>query len=392
MQGQTAVDQTGTQEGTKASAKRQRLAPLWAALRVVSSVFWALFCVWMLTWSMFFSALYGIAFLAVSWSSLKAKKTIVLGLLLVSPLYIWNVGLVEYGQHALALHCRALGFAGATELRSCKSHARGEHKRGRRHRSGPLLSPIERAGVHGFNLLLAAGGTLAGFPEVAWETLYLSFASDPTAQGMSAQPKDSRKRQCVGGKRVQRVDTSEDDGDFLMGSSTVRRLLARHVKRARSLPAGKCKLAHRGKLVFRGSGGGNNSYYASLLKTDNLRVPLALVVNDGELTVTACGAEQGGYLDLRWTGTISYPVKAKFELPLPTIWQLPGLRSVTGIKSPYPVYVSEGAFCAMAMDGAMNPYTQVWVTRVEVDDPRLTTKGIKESSRGWFESLVRLVL
>ena len=47
-----------------------------------------------------------------------------------------------------------------------------------------------------------------------------------------------------------------------------------------------------------GSGGGNNSYYASLLKTDNLRVPLALVVNDGELTVSIRIGSGFGWLTL----------------------------------------------------------------------------------------------
>ena len=44
--------------------------------------------------------------------------------------------------------------------------------------------------------------------------------------------------------------------------------------------------------------------------------------------------------------------------------------------------LSEGIFCGMQIDGAMNPYTQVWKTTVPVSDPRFSDTGKTESVHG----------
>jgi len=376
-----------------AKPRRRWLTALLAALKWSAVSCCLLFSLWMFTYSMPFSGLFGLAVLWVWLKTFRQRKRIGILLILIAPLYIWNVGLVEYGRKTLDLHCRVLGYAAKRHSTSCKRYARGAYERGRRHRSGPLFGPVERLGVHGFNVILATGGTLAGFPEVAWETLYMSFASEPTKTAMSSQPKRVRLRQCVGGASSQKHSKSVRSGDFMMDSSTIRKLVVPYVRKARRLkPGQRKKFAYRPLVVFRGKGSKDNSFYGSLLRSDNFKAPITLVVPDGHISAEGYGTDDGPYLDVRWTGTISYPHNASFVFSLPTVWQLPGIGRLTGFRGPFPLMISESIFCGMTMDGAMNPYTQVWTTRVAADDPRLTRKGIKESQRGWMEYLLRLVL
>jgi hypothetical protein len=54
--------------------------------------------------------------------------------------------------------------------------------------------------------------------------------------------------------------------------------------------------------------------------------------------------------------------------------------------------LSEGIFCGMTMDGAMNVYTQEWHTTVSANDPRLSDTGKLESEQGWIETLLAPIL
>ncbi len=121
-------------------------------MKYVASAIWLLFCAWMCAWFMPLSAVLGLAFLAACWWRVKARKWIVTAALLASPLLVWNIGLVEYANHALDLHCRVLGYASKSS-NVCKRKP-GALRRGRDHESGPLFGPVERVGVHGFNALI----------------------------------------------------------------------------------------------------------------------------------------------------------------------------------------------------------------------------------------------
>ena len=128
------------------------------------------------------------------------------------------------------------------------------------------------------------------------------------------------------------------------------------------------------------------------MRTSNLRVPLTLVVPDGRIHMEAQYHDSGPIMDITWKGSITYPPNAVFLFPIPTIYQLPFLQSLTGIKTNFPLLLSEGIFCGMLVDGAMNAYTQKWHTRISVDDTRVSQKGKLESSKGWIEFILSPIL
>lgn len=357
---------------------------------------WLTFTLWMFSYEMPLSALYGLVFLWTFRPRPRQRIWLRRSVLLLSPLVIWNVGLVEYGRKTLDLHCRVLGYAGQPEARFC-SQAPGAHARGRAHTEGDLFSPLEHVGVHGFNVILAGGGLLAGLPRVAWETLFMSFAADPFPGGASNQSRSVRRRQCVGGEATATASTSRGPGGFLMDSKTVRQLVAKNVRSAKGLSLGKTRAYAPATLMFsRPAGmsghGSDEQYYGGLMRQDNLEAPLTLVVPDGRIHVTATNPAGDPQLEIRWTGTISYPPNAQFNFPLPTVWQLPGVNSITKLTKPFPLLISEGIFCGMAMDGAMNPYLQEWRTSIPASDPRLTPQGQQESVHGWIELLLGLMM
>ena len=128
------------------------------------------------------------------------------------------------------------------------------------------------------------------------------------------------------------------------------------------------------------------------MRTDNLRVPLTLVVPDGTIHQEAYTSSNGPVIDVMWKGTISYPPNAQFKFDIPTLYQLPFLQPYTGQSKPFPLLVSEGIFCGMTLDGAMNVYTQEWHTTVSVDDERLTETGQVQSEQGWIETVLSPIL
>ena len=62
------------------------------------------------------------------------------------------------------------------------------------------------------------------------------------------------------------------------------------------------------------------------------------------------------------------------------------------MKEDFPLLLSEGIFCGMLMDGAMNAYTQEWHTRISVDDERVGKTGKNESTKGWIEFILDPIL
>ena len=207
-------------------------------LRLLVSGLWFLFMLWMLTYEMYISFVYSSAMLWVFLPSAqkdKKKSWKAPAILLFSPIVIWNIGLVEYGLKTIDLHCRVLGYfsdTGKVTKPAFCSIRPDAYAQGKRHTDGPLFTTVEHIGVHGFNVLMATGGFVAGLPEVAWETLYMSFAEDPVESGIVNEPKKIRQKQCMGGKSAQKKSSSRGRGDWMLTSKTVRQLVAKNVKRA----------------------------------------------------------------------------------------------------------------------------------------------------------------
>ena len=116
------------------------------------------------------------------------------------------------------------------------------------------------------------------------------------------------------------------------------------------------------------------------------------MVPDGTIHQEAYASSDGPVIDVMWKGTISYPPNAQFKFDIPTIYQLPFLQPYTGQTKPFPLLISEGMFCGMTLDGAMNVYTQEWHTTVSVDDERLSDTGKLESEQGWIETVLSPIL
>ncbi len=367
-------------------------------LRVIFSGLWFVLMLWMLTYEMYISFVYACAMLWVFLPREKKKGWKGTLILLCSPLAIWNVGLVEYGLKTIDLHCRVLGYFSNTgrvtkpAFCSLQPDAFGK---GLRHDDGPIFSTVEHIGVHGFNLMLASGGFVVGLPEVAWETLYMSFAKDPVDSGVVNESKSVRQKQCLGGERAQKKSVSRGNGDWMFTSSTMRKLVAKNTKRASKVSAGNPKKFSPKPVVFKtdvNHGTNDNAYYGALMAKDNLRVPLTLVVPDGTLHQEAYVGSEGPVIDVKWKGTISYPPNAQFKFDIPTVFQLPIINKLTKQTSNFPLMVSESVFCGMTLDGAMNVYTQEWNSTIAVDDERLSEQGKNESQQGWIEFVLSPLL
>jgi hypothetical protein len=303
--------------------------------RIIFSGVWFLLMLWMLTYEMYLSFIYSSAmlwvFLPANENSKQKKRWKAPLILLLSPIVIWNVGLVEYGLKTIDLHCRVLGYfddTGKIDQPAFCSVRPNAYSKGKRHTEGPLFSTIEQIGVHGFNVMLAAGGFVVGLPEVAWETLYMSIAEDPVESGIVNEPKKIRQKQCIGEKSAQKKSSSRGRGEWMLTSKTVRAMVAKNTNRAKKVSPGNPKRFSEKPLTFttEGKHGNNdNGYYGEFLRMDNLRVPLTLVVSDGTLHQEAYANSEGPVIDVMWKGTISYPPNALFKFDIPTIYQLPAL-------------------------------------------------------------------
>jgi hypothetical protein len=278
------------------------------------------------------------------------------------------LGLPEYAATTCALHCRTLGFMGGKRPAVCNvdDFARGVQvaKSG-----GPLYSLRERLGVHGFNHVMALGGLLVGLPEVARETVWMSWTPDPFPDGATHATTTQRRRQCssTGPKDGVRLGTTRVwRSDFPMRSGRARRALAAAMPR---LPSQAGRSVSAGSLHFIGRGANNEAYLKTVLE-DSVRVGLALEVSDSLLRLKRT---DDGDAEASWTGTIHYPgTHTAFVLPVPTLFGPD-------------VMVSEAVFCGMQIDGAMNPYGLDVRWELEPEDDRLSKEGRMETERGWIE-------
>lgn len=357
---------------------RVQLARALRALRIALTAPTLAFTAWLFVYGMPLSGLHALLGVWVLWPSNPAKAAtaarvwtqrlaavaIVGSALITVPL----VGLPEYATTMNGLHCRTLGFTGAHAPADCDA---AEVERGRRiaAENGPLFSTRERVGVHGFNLLLAAGGYLVGLPEVADETAWMSFTADPLPPTATAV---ERRAQCRAGygdaasKLAVLAPEQYRRSDFPMRSSRVRRAIAKGVARLSETPGQTLDL---GELHFV-SGSTNLDAYSGALLGDSVRVALALEVGDSRLALTRRGDR---IIEVVWTGTIHYPGEdIAFAAPLPLPW------------GPRMLRVSETVFCGMHADGAMNPYRLTYSWAIFADDPRIHAE-VDQSERGLGE-------
>ena len=173
----------------------------------------------------------------------------------------------------------------------------------------------------------------------------MSFAPDPAVGGMAWQPKAKRLAQCRGGGRGTRIHedaVSRGDGSFLLDSSTVRTLVAAKVPAAKKIGVTKRRAFPARKLVFRAPPGmarrnSNEQYYGGLMRRDNLKAPITLVVPDGRVHRDARGEEGGPVFDIEWRGTISYPANAAFRFSLWTLWYNPVVADLSGQSRSFPL-------------------------------------------------------
>ena len=358
-------------------------------LQWLITILWAIIMIWMLTYAMYASFIFGILiFWAMKPKADKAKWKLAF-IWLLTPLMVWNVGFVEYGLHTIDLSCRVAGFRAEAVAPYCQLKPKA-YPKGVAHSEGPLFTKVEQIGVHGFNIMLATGGYLTGLNKVAWETLYLSFTKDPTGD-MSQQPKNIRMRQCSGAKGIQVLDQSIGNGDFLLDSANVRKILSPMVRKAENVKPGAPKTFKAEQLVFKNNQSASNPYIG-FLQSDNILTPLALNVTDGYIHVEAMDLQGTPTFDIMWKGSISYHSTFAFRFDIPTVWQLPQLQPYTKATGRFPLLVSEGIFCGMHMDGAMNPYTQIWKTKVAVDDPRFTEAQKTQSEHYLIEEFLKMIL
>jgi hypothetical protein len=345
---------------------------------------WALFTAWLFVYGMPLSGLHAAAGLWALWPSVRAddargQRWAAIAVFAAALVTVPTVGLREYADETQGFHCRTLGFMGTDPAvprgwRPGEVCDPGELAVGARiaREGGALFSMRERLAIHGFNHVLASGGVLTGFWEVAALTLHMSWAEDPFGDATRATTAE-RRLQCRAsypdGKDARLAQPLVWQDDFPMRSPEVRRTLVAGI---RALPAQAGATRELGTVHW--SDGGNDDFagYARALKTDAFSVAVTLEVGDSRLSVTR---RADGKVGAAWEGTIHYPgVDVAFVQPLPL--QRRFLR------------VSETAFCGMSADGAMNPYALRihWV--LDEDDPRLAPENVDTPDRTLFEHVV----
>lgn len=306
-----------------------RLRRVLRVLRWALLVPWSAFIAWLFIYEMPLSALHAAAGIyAIAPFERNRRKTWVARFIVLSAIVtIPMIGFREYSAKTVEMHCRVQGFFALKAPIFCN---RGNVLEGIElaENNQDVLSPRERLGVHGFNVLLAAGGLLIGFREVAEETLLLSFVDAPP------KPHDipGRRARCTSTK-IAGLAEVQRSSDFAMRSAIVQS----HIRDMRK------ELAHAqsaNRALRWNKGKNNNDVYGNAFLEDSARVALALQVDDSKLSLSKHGNE----LVAEWTGTISYPPNAMFSFDLPAIF------------GPHPLMVSEALFCGMLVDGAMNPY------------------------------------
>ena len=199
----------------------------------------------------------------------------------------------------------------------------------------------DQIGVYGLNLVMGFGGYLAGYPEVADETISLAWP----------------------GAQVRTWASS-----FAMRSPQVREAVRKMVK---GLPA-----ADTAAIILPAQSVSWSSYGFS---EDLLRVALAvncpfLIEGTGRREIDAKGSYGPWILELKGTARIAYPRRG--FLPL----------GVRGNGKPWGL--DEGLFWVLEERGWLQPYTAVWRWSLRADDQFLG--DVTTVQRSWREQLFRV--
>ena len=205
-------------------------------LRLLLGLFILVCGAWLGIVEAYFSAVFSLWF---GWKLLplprKKSGPLMLGVVLF-PLVLWNVTFVEVGLKFLDLHCRVLGFMGDSEQGICQRYAPDSYLVGASLQV--RFSTREHLGVHGLNLLMAAGGKLSGYQEVAFETLQLA-RTEPVTETLQLE-KSERRKQCTKNAKIPTQVTARYS-ELLLRSSTIKRILASKQKASQTVTPGNPK-------------------------------------------------------------------------------------------------------------------------------------------------------
>ncbi|MFA0083663.1 hypothetical protein AB4383_16760 [Vibrio breoganii] len=286
--------------------------------------------VFFLCYDMWVSTAVAIAIIASLFIRSAFSKSI--SLIILSVVF-WHSTLIEYSNKALEMHCRITSVFDSTG-RLCKNQPKFDLKEGQ-----DILTTREQMGTYVLNIAMAAGGYVAGYKEVAFETIQLAVT--PKNAGFDSYTISQRKNQCIASKaHVEYTEISEALPEFFLSASYMKDKI-NNTKDTSSTTGITSKNIN---------GTSNNGVYYDLMTKFNLRVPLALYVHGDTFNIE----RHTDNIEVTWSGNIVYPYQAYFNMPLK--WFIVPLP----LDTPEYVLLSEAIFCGMQMDGKMNPYKQVW--------------------------------
>jgi len=277
---------------------------------ILYSFFFLAVSAWLFLLKMPLTSLLAILFAAATLPLLLLRSHLVRGAyftLALIPLFVlttvlaWNVPFNEFGDRVIELD---------NKIRKSGSSS---------------FTLQDKVAIYGLNIVMAGGGYIVGFPEVATETLLLT----------------------IPGKQ-----TIEMHSDFAMRSPKVKRAILSMSRSLDSVP----------ESVNHVNLGTKKIYWASDkdIWEDSVRVGLA--TNPLTLKVSA---ERGGNDDwtLNCTGIVSvkYPRGGRVVL-------VPNIRGKD-------LVMSEGLFWALQQEGWLFPYKMHWKWSVDLDDKRLQEKN-----------------
>jgi hypothetical protein len=233
-----------------------------------------------------------------------------------------------------------------------------EYDRWRGGDTGAVLSVREQWAVRWLNVSMAAGGTLLGFEDVAYETLLLMHGSSPELRAeQQALPLRERQSWCSQAGATAQAE-HEAHGTIALESARARKLVS-------ALGEG----LNNGEAATAPLRWGN---YAS--RDQTWATTLALWVPQSTMTVR----RDGDTLQTAWTGTLLYPATSEIAVRLPR-----------PIGEPFRFALDEALFCAAQLDGVFVPYRMTWRADIARDDARLRAPLMNANAPGIVESFVR---
>jgi hypothetical protein len=276
------------------------------------------------------------------------------GLHLLCGLLLGGLILAEGGVQSRQLHCQAIGFfapLGESPRRECVAEELRAGRRARTHGTH-VYNLRQRMQIHSLNLIMAAGGWLLGFGEVAEETAHLSLGGPIFPPLLTTKERLDRCR--TGGESL---ETVKGDATFLLASPRVRQMVRAERRRLKGR-GGKGEMRGRPQAIH----WLDADSWLGVAQTESLRVALAVEVPDSTLQVSVREREgRVPRVGLTWTGTIRYP---------------PDLGIRLGMANGPQWWLSEAILCGAQADGALAPFRLHLSTELPADDPRLRPDGL----------------